>query len=77
MLRNMDSEMVGEDFLDFKCPHCGTLNSFPTSAAKLVRECVNCLDLFIVPAKDGEAARKLSPMVDGPRIRLRFLAPTD
>src|SRR4051812_21701817 len=73
----MDSEIGGEEFLDFKCPYCGALNSFPTSAAKLVRECVNCLDLFIVPTKDGEVARKLSSAVDGPRIRLRFLEPTD
>lgn len=73
----MDSEFVGEDYLDFKCPHCGALNSFPTSAAKLVRECVNCLDLLIVPAKDGEAARKLAMAVDGPRIRLRAFQATD
>lgn len=75
--RIMNLEPLGDDFLDFKCPHCGALNSFPTSAARLVRECVNCLDLFLLPAKDGEAARKLSPAVDGPRIRLRFLEPTD
>lgn len=77
MLAGMDSETVGEDFLDFKCPHCGTLNSFPTSAANRVRECVNCLDLLIVPAKDGEAAHKLPASVEGPRIRLRFLEPLD
>lgn len=73
----MDSEFVGEDYLDFKCPHCGALNSFPTSAARLVRECANCLDLLVVPAKDGEPARKLAMAVDGPRIRLRALAATD
>jgi RimJ/RimL family protein N-acetyltransferase len=73
----MDSEIVGEDFLDFKCPHCGALNSFETSAAKHVRECVNCLDLLIVPAKDGERARKLATTVDGPRVRLRALQATD
>jgi ribosomal-protein-alanine N-acetyltransferase len=73
----MDSEFVGEDYLDFKCPHCGALNSFPTSAARLVRECVNCLDLFIVPAKDGEPGRKLAMAVEGPRIRLRALQATD
>jgi RimJ/RimL family protein N-acetyltransferase len=73
----MDSELVGEDYLDFKCPNCGALNSFPASAAKLVRECVNCLDLLIVPAKDGESARKLSTTVEGPRIRLRALQATD
>ena len=73
----MDSEFVGDDFLDFKCPHCGALNSFPTSAAKLVRECVNCLDMLMVPAKDGEPARKLAMTVEGPRIRLRPLQATD
>lgn len=73
----MDSEFVGEDFLDFKCPHCGALNSFPASAAKLVRECVNCLDLLMVPAKDGEAARKVAMVVEGPRVRLRPLQATD
>ena len=73
----MDSEFIGEDFLDFKCPHCGTLISFPISAANRVRECMNCLDLFIVPAKDGEAGRKLPTEVEGPRIRLRFLEPRD
>ena len=73
----MDSEFVSEDFLDFKCPHCGALNSFETSAAKHVRECVNCLDLLILPAKDGEPARKLTTTVDGPRVRLRALQATD
>lgn len=73
----MDSEFIGEDFLDFKCPHCGALNSFETSAAKHVRECVNCLDLLLVPAKDGEAARKLATTVDGPRVRVRALQATD
>jgi RimJ/RimL family protein N-acetyltransferase/phage FluMu protein Com len=73
----MDSEIISEDFLDFKCPHCGALNSFPTWAAKLVRECYNCLDLLIVPEKDGDAARKLAMTVEGPRVRLRALQATD
>jgi hypothetical protein len=53
----MDSEIV-EDFLDFKCPYCGTLNSFPASAANLVRECMNCLEPFLVPETDGGTALK-------------------
>ena len=73
----MDSEIVGEDYLDFKCPHCGALNSFPTSAARLVRECVNCMDLLVVPAKDGEPARKPALTVEGPRLQLRLLKATD
>ena len=73
----MDSEFVGEEYLDFKCPHCGALNSFPSSAAKLVRECVNCMDLLDVPAKDGEPARKPALAVEGPRLRLRLFKATD
>jgi len=73
----MDSEIDGQGFLDFKCPHCGALNSFEVSAAELVRECMNCLDLFIVPANDGGEARKLSATVEGPRILLRALEAPD
>jgi [ribosomal protein S5]-alanine N-acetyltransferase len=76
LIRVMDPEIVGEDFLDFKCPHCGALNSFPTSAAGLARECVNCLELVLVPTKDGEPGRKLPLPIETPKIRLRkFQAP--
>ncbi|HXT11842.1 MAG TPA: GNAT family protein [Candidatus Angelobacter sp.] len=73
----MDREPTGEDFIDFKCPHCGSLNSFSTSAANCVHECINCLDLLIVPAQDGEAARKLPFPIEAPRLRLRPFEPTD
>jgi RimJ/RimL family protein N-acetyltransferase len=73
----MDSEIIGEDFLDFKCPYCGTLNSFPTSAAGLARECVNCLDILLVPATDGEPGRALPLPIETSRIRLRKFEPTD
>ena len=73
----MDPEIIGEDFVDFKCPHCGSLNSFPTSAAKLARECMNCLELVLVPAADGQAARPFPLPADSPTIRLRKFQPTD
>jgi RimJ/RimL family protein N-acetyltransferase len=73
----MDTEIVGEDFIDFKCPHCGSLNSFPTSAANLARECMNCLELFLVPPADGETARVLPLPAESPKIRLRKFQPTD
>jgi ribosomal-protein-alanine N-acetyltransferase len=73
----MDSEIVGEDYLDFKCPYCGTLNSFPTSAAGLLRECVNCLDLLLVPKKDGEPGRKLPVPLDVRGLRLRTFQASD
>jgi RimJ/RimL family protein N-acetyltransferase len=69
--RIMNVEIVAEDFLDFKCPYCGALNSFPASAAGLARECVNCLEILLVPATDGDAARKLPLPIESSRIRLR------
>lgn len=74
---NPEYEIHGEDFLDFKCPYCGSLNSFPTSAAGLVRECLNCLETFLVPDTDGGAARQLPLPVETPTIRIRRFEPTD
>lgn len=75
----MNSEMTGEDFLDFKCPYCGALNSFPASAARLARECMNCLETFLVPVPESSesAARRLPLPVEGTRLRLRRFEPGD
>ena len=67
----MDSEIGGEEFLDFKCPYCGALNSFPTSAARLLRECMNCLEAFLVPEKDGGAALQFPLPYETLKVRLR------
>src|ERR1700722_10980206 len=73
----MDSEIVGEDFIDFKCPHCNALNSFTTSAARHVRECVNCMEAFLVPEADGGAARIIPLQLETQNIRLRRFEPAD
>jgi ribosomal-protein-alanine N-acetyltransferase len=73
----MDPEIAGEDFLDFKCPYCGALNSFPTSAACLARECMNCLETFLVPETAESAARRLPLPVEAARLRLRRFEPGD
>src|SRR5690242_72202 len=73
----MEPKIVSEDFLDFKCPHCGALNSFPTSAAGLLRECMNCLEAFVVPTTDGGAALTIPLPYETPKIRLRKFEPTD
>lgn len=74
--RAMSSEII-EDFLDFKCPYCGALNSFPTSAASLARECMNCLETFLVPATDQNAAQKLPLPIETSTLRLRRFEPRD
>jgi RimJ/RimL family protein N-acetyltransferase len=73
----MNAETTGEDFLDFKCPYCGALNSFPTSAARLARECMNCMETLVVPSKDGEPARGLPLPIESSRLRLRRFEPSD
>lgn len=73
----MNFETAGEDFLDFKCPYCGALNSFATSAAGLARECLNCMETFLVPMKEGESARRLPLPVETSRFRLRRFEPSD
>jgi RimJ/RimL family protein N-acetyltransferase len=73
----MNIEITGEDFLDFKCPYCAALNSFPTTAAGRARECMNCLETFLVPASNGAAARRLPLPVEASRLRLRRFEPSD
>ena len=74
---NPDSETIGEDYLDFKCPYCTALNSFPTSAAGRPRECMNCIETFVVPLEDGGAARPLPLPAETPGLRLRRFEPAD
>lgn len=72
----MSSEQF-EDFVDFKCPYCDAMNSFPGSAAGTVRECVNCVRAFIVPAPGEEHASKLPYPIETPKLRLRPFEPGD
>src|SRR5690242_12789236 len=76
-IMNPDSETIGEDFLDFKCPCCDALNSFPAAAAGHVRECMNCVESFLVPLADGQPARPLPLPVETEKLRLRRFEATD
>lgn len=74
---NPNLESSGEEYLDFKCPYCATLNSFPTSDAGHARECLNCLEAFLVPLTDGEPAKPLPLPLETERLRLRRFQPSD
>src|SRR4051812_20940456 len=67
----MSSAINEETFVDFKCPHCGAMNSYPSSASGVVRECLNCLDTFLVPDAGESVGRKLPLPFDTPKIHLR------
>jgi RimJ/RimL family protein N-acetyltransferase len=66
-----------ENFLDFKCPHCGETISFPESAAGFVQECPGCLDSFIVPEPGNGIGRNLPLPITTARLKLRRFAARD
>jgi len=73
----MTTEFTGDNFLDFKCPYCGELNSFPQDCIGLVRECVNCLDTLIVPEAGSEFGRKIPLPITSARLVLRRFEAAD
>lgn len=73
----MDSELPEEEFLDFKCPYCDALNSFPSSAAGLPRQCMNCIEAFIVPPAGEQMAKKVPLPIETEKFRLRLFGPED
>jgi RimJ/RimL family protein N-acetyltransferase len=66
-----------ENFLDFKCPHCGGMVSFPRDSVGFVQECPDCLDSLIVPEPGSEAGRKLPLPIATPRLKLRRFTASD
>jgi len=44
--------MTEEQFVDFKCPHCADVVTFPLDSAGRAQECPGCSESVIVP-KDG------------------------
>ena len=63
--------ITDESFVDFKCPFCGEQVSFPGDCAGLVRECLNCLEILIVPKAGGELGHRLPIPITTATLRLR------
>lgn len=66
-----------EAFLDFKCPGCGGLNSYPPDAAGLVRECVHCNENLLVPADGGDTGHVVPLPIKTERLLVRRFAHDD
>src|SRR4029077_945269 len=74
---NRHPMIIEEDFIDFKCPHCGETASFPRADVGFARTCPNCMEDLIVPEAGSEAGRKLPLPVTTARLSLRRLGPGD
>lgn len=73
----MSTEITEENFLDFKCPYCGELNSFPQDCTGFVRECVNCMESLIVPESGSQVGKKIPLPITTSRLVLRRLDAND
>jgi RimJ/RimL family protein N-acetyltransferase/ribosomal protein S27E len=51
--------LTEENFIDFKCPHCGDVVSFPQDCVGEVQACPICEEDLIAPAEGGEVGLKL------------------
>jgi ribosomal-protein-alanine N-acetyltransferase len=66
------SEIPSDDsFFDFKCPYCGEVNSFPTTAAHTLQDCASCMESVVVPAVGVQIGGKLPLPITTPRLLLR------
>jgi RimJ/RimL family protein N-acetyltransferase len=66
-----------ENFIDFKCPYCDEMNSFPEATAGFPQECPMCAETLIVPKDGSELGRKLPIPITTERLILRRLSATD
>jgi RimJ/RimL family protein N-acetyltransferase len=66
-----------EGFLDFKCPYCGELVSFPSDNAGFAVSCPMCVESLIVPADGSEVGLALPFPLSTPRLVLRRLTTGD
>jgi len=70
--------VISEDnFVDFKCPHCGEIVSFPREDSTKLRACPNCLNDLIVPEPGAQVGRKLPLPIETAQLSLRRLVAED
>ncbi len=66
-----------ESFIDFKCPHCGEMVSFPGQDAGFAQACPNCTQSFIVPEDGSDVGWAIPLPITTARLVLRRLEPHD
>jgi RimJ/RimL family protein N-acetyltransferase len=69
--------MTEENFVDFKCPHCQEVVSFPSDHPGGVQECPLCSESMVVPT-DGSGVGRIIPIpITTARLVLRRLRGID
>ncbi len=66
-----------ENFVDFKCPYCQEMVSFPQESAGFVQACPTCTESLIVPDDGSEVGQPIPLPIKTPRLILRRLAGGD
>lgn len=66
-----------ESFVDFKCPYCSELVSFPKENAGFALACPNCTESLIVPDDGSEVGKQIPLPIKTSRLILRRLANHD
>jgi RimJ/RimL family protein N-acetyltransferase len=69
------SDDTEEQFIDFKCPHCGEQVSFPKSCVGRAQECFSCAEPVIVPESGGEGGRVPLPITTAKLVLRKFRGP--
>ena len=59
------------DFIDFDCPYCRNVVSFPKWDAGTLKQCPNCLDSMIVPECTRRQAERIPFPIRTKRLVLR------
>ena len=66
-----------ENFIDFRCPYCQEMVSFPKESAGFVQACPTCTESLIVPGDGSEIGHLIPLPIKTPRLILRRLAGRD
>lgn len=63
--------MTEDTFVDFKCPYCGEVISFPREYTGHAQECPNCAECVVVPGAGSSVGLALPLPINTPRLQLR------
>lgn len=69
--------MTEDNFVDFKCPHCGNIVSCPAEATNVLLECPHCSESLLRPQDGGAEGQPVPLPLVTPRLILRPVVMAD